>query len=234
MDNIRLPVEICEHIIDLIDYAYTFNESYIDWCRTSLVCSAWVPRSRFNLYHAVYLNTSNAGSLLLRTLEENSHLGSLVVKLSIRDGAEYIPLPQLARLLKNCVILDLKRVHWDYYPPHFTDTCLYPFSLLAIVNLSLTVKESTARALLRFIHSLAMLEELSIRGYDKFFHMVPIGARRSQNGKPAPLSNLKRLELHVGNLHEQCCSDLDGFHRAPLLASNFRQSTSEILWWTYI
>ncbi len=202
MDNSRFPVEICEHIIDMLDGWYVYNHGFgplhIHWCRTTLVCSAWVPRSRFNIYRTVHLTWSNAGRLLLRTLQENSHLGSLVVKLYIGYEAGYIPLPRLARLLKNCIILDFACVKWEHYPPHFTDTCLYPFSLLGIVNLRLVLTRSTACALLRFIHSLATLEVLSIIGYE-LFRMELIGTRRSQNGKPAAFSNLKKLELDVGN-----------------------------------
>ncbi|KAI0800288.1 hypothetical protein C8Q74DRAFT_1190513 [Fomes fomentarius] len=59
MDNSRLPVETCEQIIDSLIYACRlYGESeYRPWYLTALVCSAWLPRSRFNLYSKVVVWT---------------------------------------------------------------------------------------------------------------------------------------------------------------------------------
>ncbi|KAI0800290.1 hypothetical protein C8Q74DRAFT_1165378, partial [Fomes fomentarius] len=79
------PVEICEPIIDsLSDLWGSRYDAYWDWRSTALVCAAWLPRSRFNLYREVQLgHDSGQASLLLQTLEENSHLAHLVVKLEL-------------------------------------------------------------------------------------------------------------------------------------------------------
>ncbi|KAI0800293.1 hypothetical protein C8Q74DRAFT_402751 [Fomes fomentarius] len=237
MNDSRLPVEICEHIIDFERPWAGILRGKKFWCSTTLVCSAWLPRSRFNLYRKVTLKNSGQARLLLRTLEENSHLAHLVVKLELRCR-EYMPLAQLARLLKNCVILHFVDVYWENLPPYVADACLYSLSLLGIVKLSLSVQRSTARALLRFIHSLAKLEDLTIQQYyEKLGDMGPIralGPRRSQNGTPTALSKLKKLQLRVRTFSKMLDSDPDGSHRATLYASNIRQITSEMLWCTYM
>ncbi|KAI0800296.1 hypothetical protein C8Q74DRAFT_403438 [Fomes fomentarius] len=234
MNDSRLPVEICEHIIDSDNPSYYSARKY--WCCTALVCSAWLPRSRFNLYSEVELQRSGQARLLLRTLEENSHLAQLVVELDLYNGMEYIPVAQLARLLKNCVILDLFYVYSNNTAPYVVDACLYSLSLLGIVKLSLSVQRSTARALLRFIRSLAKLEDLTIFGSSSIRDMrsiLALGPRRSQNGTSTALSKLKTLNLEVRNFSEMLESDPDGFHRKTPYTSDIHQITLEMLWCTY-
>ncbi|KAI0800259.1 hypothetical protein C8Q74DRAFT_1435121 [Fomes fomentarius] len=149
------------------------------------------------MYRTVHLRRSDQVEPLLRTLEENSHLAHLVVKLKV-VVAGYIPFTQFARLLQNCVIINIYGIDWKDYSPRFADTCLYPFSLLGIVRLKLMVSKSTARGLLRFVRSLIKLEQLTLTGDESLTGMEPIaalGARRSQNGNPAALSKLKKLKL---------------------------------------
>ncbi len=200
MDNSRLPVEMCERIIDSCDLP--LSDPWRSWTpcyHTALVCSAWLPRSRFNMYRIVH---TDQFKLLLRTLEENSHLAHLVVKLTV-VVAGHIPFAQFARLLTSCIILHLYEMKCPTHPPRFADTCLYPFSLLGIVKLKLQVSKSTARGLLRFIRSLAHLEQLTLTGDESLTEMGPIpalGTRRSQDGKPAALSKLNKLKLRVRDL----------------------------------
>ncbi|KAI0767585.1 hypothetical protein C8Q74DRAFT_1219418 [Fomes fomentarius] len=200
MDDSRLPIEMCEHIIDLLDDAWAAHETKTAWRHTSLVCCAWLPRSRFNLYRQVYLSRPEQARLLLKTLEDNSHLARLVVEFEVTPDHppdKYIPFSQLARLLQNCVILNLD-VAWDKRcPPRFVDTCLHQFSLLGIVDFTAS--------------SLRNMEPIR-----------SLGARRSQDEKPAALSELKELDLlwhsvsikfpphyfgdTVVDLHLNCCS----------------------------
>ncbi|KAI0764917.1 hypothetical protein C8Q74DRAFT_1008432 [Fomes fomentarius] len=239
MDNSRLPVEMCEHIIDSVTHDAWYDSTECDiWCLTALVCAVWLPRSRFNLYHTVRLWRAGQVDLLCRTLEENSLFAHLIVALKVDlDSAEYIPFTRLAPLLKECVILRLDGMGgWKFYPTRFADTCLNQFSLLGIVKLRLTVAKSTARGLLRFIRSLTTLEQLTLDGEESLPEMRPIpalGARRSQNGKLAGLSKLKKLKLKVRNLPRRCDYDTDDIRRTAVYPSNFRRITLETLWGTY-
>ncbi len=210
MDDSHLPVEMCEHIIDSL-YHYYGSGLY----HTALVCSAWLPRSRFNMYRAVVLGHTPVWRVncLFRTLEENPHLAHLVIRLQVWTGL-YTSFTRFAPLLKNCVILSIYG-NWMPYPPRFADTCLFPFSLLGIVKLELMLSKSSAGGLLRFIPSLKMLEELAIDVNSDMWGMGPIAARSARSsriGMPAALSKLKNLQLKVRNIPEQHYSYLNGFH----------------------
>ena len=71
MQNAFLPIDVCEVIIDSC-YEWNGGEprrgSYPFWLRTALVCSAWLPRSRFNLLREVDLKNESHVCLLQRTL----------------------------------------------------------------------------------------------------------------------------------------------------------------------
>ncbi|KAI0767587.1 hypothetical protein C8Q74DRAFT_965868 [Fomes fomentarius] len=200
MDHSRPPIEMCEHIIDSVGHR-------TGWYHTALVCSAWLPRSRFNLYHHISLQRPKQADLLLQTLEENSRLAHLVVGLEVGivlHPLPYTPFAQLFHLLQNCVILDLRDIDWETYPPRFVDTCLYRISLMGIADFKVKVSRSTARRLLRLIRSLTKLEQLTLfedfrdKSFSKMEPIRALGARREQNGKPAALSTLKQLRL-MGN-----------------------------------
>ncbi|KAI0800256.1 hypothetical protein C8Q74DRAFT_1214246 [Fomes fomentarius] len=181
MDNSRLPIEICEHIIDSSDL---YPKTTTQWTRAP--CATMAVRS------------SQVNSLF-RTLEENSHLAHQVVELQVGHyTGKYIPFPRLVGLLKNCIILDLQNIdQWMDYPPRFADTCLSQFSLLGIVKLSVTVSTSTARALLRFIRSLTKLETLILSAADALVDMRQIPAPSTRhslhNGASTAFSKLKKL-----------------------------------------
>ncbi|KAI0767400.1 hypothetical protein C8Q74DRAFT_1280163 [Fomes fomentarius] len=63
MDNSRFPVETCEYIIDSVAHVHYARHidrgRYDTWCRIALICSAWLPRSRFNMYRTVQLQRLN-------------------------------------------------------------------------------------------------------------------------------------------------------------------------------
>lgn len=206
MDNRprRLPVEMWDHIIDSLAFAdiYPRSELYRTWCVTALVCSTWLRRSRFNIYRKVLLQRSSQFDSLFRTLEGNPHLAHLVVELeAYGDWGEYIPFPRLAPLLKNCAILHLYDMDWKCYPPGYTDTCLYPFSLLGIVTLRLMVSRSTARGLLHFIHSLKKLENLSLLTSDEYLpKMEPIAEPDAGGSPDRTPTALSKLEVTVRKL----------------------------------
>ena len=113
MNDSRLPIEICEHIIDFCreppDNSWFSRTSYHTLRQTALVCSAWLPRSRLNLFYEVFLRDASNVDLLLRTLQETPHFADMVVRLTIRGDDRYVPFARmpLPLLLKNCAALDL-------------------------------------------------------------------------------------------------------------------------------
>ncbi|KAI0710620.1 hypothetical protein C8Q76DRAFT_798167 [Earliella scabrosa] len=80
MNNSLFPIEVCEYIIDSCRAGLRggSNVSYATWCQTALVCSAWLPRSRFNLFYEVELTADSHVGLLLRTLQETPHFADMV------------------------------------------------------------------------------------------------------------------------------------------------------------
>ncbi|KAI0800289.1 hypothetical protein C8Q74DRAFT_402552 [Fomes fomentarius] len=210
MDGSRFPIELCEHIID--SFRGVFRRCL---CYISLVCSAWLPRSRFDLYHEVHLWGPEDAELLFRTLEESPLLASLDVELHVLDN-NYMQFTQLARLLKNCTILNLFMNNWLYYPPRFADTCLYQFSLLRIVELEVVAPGSLAPGILCFIRSLTKLEKLTLWGIiikKGRFQQSTLGAYESES-----------LQRFQSSRSSSWCTML-----YPL---TIRCITSEMLWWT--
>ncbi len=145
MINSRLPIDVCEHILDAcyqgrFSYSYGFRlldeESYHTWSCTALVCSDWLPRTRFNLFYYVSVNSPSECSPLLRTLSSSPHLASLVIQVHVKGYTvaethglctSYAKLldPQL---LINCVCvyLDLPELFSDF--PRRFDRILFTLS----------------------------------------------------------------------------------------------------------
>ncbi|KAI0683528.1 hypothetical protein C8Q76DRAFT_318178 [Earliella scabrosa] len=164
----RLPIEICEHIIDACwrsDVPRVF--SYHVLRQTSLVCSAWLPRSQMNLLYQVELTKESHVDLLLRTLQETPHLADLVVRLVVKPVHKnaYIPFfrAPLPRLLKKCIALDFCQLTWTPYSPRYAD--LYFPYWSGIVELHITIPVANVlHSLWRFIWSLPKLSALHVRG----------------------------------------------------------------------
>ncbi|KAI0704593.1 hypothetical protein C8Q76DRAFT_752181 [Earliella scabrosa] len=169
MNNSRLPVEICEHIIDSCRERQNYwlrPASYVTWRQTALVCSAWVPRSRLNLLYEVELTDASDVDLLLRTLQEAPRFADMVLRLSIdTNNKNYHSLAQmpLVLLLKNCVALLLYHTSWaKMYPSRHADRFLHPWSS-RIVELQLEICSRALRTIIRFIWSLRHLQNLWLR-----------------------------------------------------------------------
>ncbi|KAI0687026.1 hypothetical protein C8Q76DRAFT_761030 [Earliella scabrosa] len=170
MNNSRLPIDVCEQIIDLcrgFGFPWWLDDSYETWCRSALVCSAWCPRSQYNLLREVVFKRTPQVALLIRTLLDRPHLAKLVrtVGVSPFDApvpAYYIPFAQapLPQLLENCVTLNIIRIAWDHYPPIYADIGLYPWK--NITDFSVTLTPSTATSIWRYIWSLPMLRKLDL------------------------------------------------------------------------
>ncbi|KAI0710538.1 hypothetical protein C8Q76DRAFT_737771 [Earliella scabrosa] len=175
MQQSRLPIDVCEHIIDACYRPVDprLYKSYKVLRHASLVCSAWLPRSRLNLYYYVDLNWGFRTrrmvlNLFMRTLQENPHYGGLVrIFEMVDDASDPAGTPsiyRLPKLLSNCVALYLTP-EWHDYSPRYIDTMLCAWSRLGIVKLSIMFDNSSTpsmvRRFLRFLGLLRQLEDLT-------------------------------------------------------------------------
>ncbi|KAI0770262.1 hypothetical protein C8Q74DRAFT_886639 [Fomes fomentarius] len=146
----RLPLELCEHIIDVCYeepalgyFPETPRQLYRTWLRTALVCHDWLHRTRRNLFHYVWVDCSTNCNLLLllRTLSCSPDLASLVIQVNVgRYNHELCAL--YARLLdpqflKNCVHVHLSLLEFPALSRRYANIVFYPFrtSLTSLYDL---------------------------------------------------------------------------------------------------
>ena len=70
MDDSRLPIELCERIIDLGGRSAREDGTVVDYPTLrscALVCCAWLPRARYNLFYRVVLRTAASVERFLST-----------------------------------------------------------------------------------------------------------------------------------------------------------------------
>lgn len=91
MQSSKLPIEVCEHVIDHLPIDNLVLHFRIDAFRKSqqalyacmLVCRDWVPRSRHHLFRNVILCDTRQAHAFLDTLTHHLHRAKLVQSLSI-------------------------------------------------------------------------------------------------------------------------------------------------------
>ncbi|KAI1798395.1 hypothetical protein LXA43DRAFT_27924 [Ganoderma leucocontextum] len=76
----KLPIELFELAIDCIDDEKTLRS-------TSVVCKAWLPRSRFNLFHTIELNLPRHLDSLLDLLASTPDIVPIIKDLSISENS---------------------------------------------------------------------------------------------------------------------------------------------------
>ncbi|KAI1782979.1 hypothetical protein LXA43DRAFT_904496 [Ganoderma leucocontextum] len=127
MENSFLPIDICEAIIDafyVIQHhgAIARNIDYAVLLRCALVCSAWLPRARFNLLHRVVLRDPSHLNLLFRTLSVNPDLADIISEVTVLTSHGYIPFANLRarQFFRSCRRLELRFSSWSmHYPPTY-------------------------------------------------------------------------------------------------------------------
>ena len=127
MENCLLPIDICEAIVDACYNsqhrgAITRNTDYVILLRCALVCSAWLPRARFNLLRRVVLMNPAHLDLLLRTLSGEPNLADLIAEVTVLGSHGYIPFAglQARRVFQTCRRLELRFSSWSmHYPPTY-------------------------------------------------------------------------------------------------------------------
>lgn len=176
MESCRFPVEICESIIlacrDMQVSWITRNATLI---ACALTCSAWLPYSRYSLYHRVVLSAAAQSDSFLLAITANPPRAAWVKVLEIW-AYEYLPLARLLapQLFKNCRHLSLG-VEWQVYPPHYAHRVLVPLlgAHMEVVSLHLDFQLSypgaahacsmTYSQFLHILWSLPQLRRLVIR-----------------------------------------------------------------------
>ena len=92
-DNRRIPVELCEHIIDTLYFDQVghrvLGNINADLGRCALVCRAWRVRSQRRLFNYVVISNPVALEKLSAALEVGIHLRDYVHKITLVESSDY-------------------------------------------------------------------------------------------------------------------------------------------------
>lgn len=169
-------------------------------------CSAWLPYSRYSLYHRVVLSAAAQSDSFLLAITANPPRTAWVKVLEIW-AYEYLPLARLLapNLFKNCRHLSLG-LEWQVYPPHYAHRVLVPLlgAHTEVVSLHLNFQLSYPGAthacsmtFSQFIHilwSLPQLRRLVIRDASPEIKLWSLTRFRKKNEF---CSNLEELHILV-------------------------------------
>ena len=115
MDHSLLPIDLCEEVIDGCYYpahsaAMARSSDYVTLMSCALVCSAWLPRARFNLLSRVTLMDPIHLDRLLWTLSTQPHLAGIISELTVLGSGGYIPFADLhiRQYFQHCRRLELR------------------------------------------------------------------------------------------------------------------------------
>ena len=149
MQNCRLPIELCELAIDLI------QDTRICWDRRpdrwhwhfracALVCSAWLPRARLHVFRTVAFAQSPQVDRFVQVITENPSYADLVQELVLLPATdkEYIPfvhatLVSRLRHLRSIVytyveLITLNTFSWPYPSRYFMLAGQYSLTELTV------------------------------------------------------------------------------------------------------
>ncbi|KAI0698712.1 hypothetical protein C8Q76DRAFT_245126 [Earliella scabrosa] len=127
MKKARVPVEICEQILDFVGSMQLppplymdddFFDDVVQWTTTrlacTLVCYDWLPRALVLLYRTVQLTSYAGTESLIRAILSKPYLGSFVHRIIVDyKNNEYIPWAQTL-LLKKLTSLQSLHVHCSW------------------------------------------------------------------------------------------------------------------------
>lgn len=167
----RLPVEVCEQVIDQVALFRVLNwwQRYDTLHSCALVCRSWVPRSRVRLFHSVWLNSKRRASSFLAALSISSGLSQFVQELWIAgsrkkgnsDGWIYDVLRILPKLLKNLhglIYENLPTLHPIFVPLSSRFTTVKSFAFYGSSDL----KSQSFREVIQLVNQFKNLRELTI------------------------------------------------------------------------
>ncbi|RPD71940.1 hypothetical protein L226DRAFT_573605 [Lentinus tigrinus ALCF2SS1-7] len=123
MDESRLPLELCELILDACGREFYVRLRYDTLRACALTCKSWHPRSRYNLLHRVSFRRPQQVDRFLSTITADPTLADLVHELHVtpadahRHGFFPIANPRLVTKLRGVHELALRQFNWDTFPP---------------------------------------------------------------------------------------------------------------------
>lgn len=160
MENSRLPIEVCECVIDECFGFKPWNGRYDTLRACALTCSAWRPRSRYNLYHELRVWDSKAAGLIVDTLTARPELAGYVKTINISVEA-YAPLTQILSLpqLQKCQKLGID-IGCRRFPPRYVQNYLVPLltNFASVVELNFTAW--SAASAVGFFHIIWAMPQL--------------------------------------------------------------------------
>ncbi|RPD64356.1 hypothetical protein L226DRAFT_569796 [Lentinus tigrinus ALCF2SS1-7] len=181
MEHSRLPIELCELVIDLVREPLPWwrrhellqESTPRQFVKYTLVCFHWLPRARFLLYHTVAFESPVQVELFKRSITENPSLVDNVreLKLDPRSDIAYIPVVLLMRCLPylRTLIWNFARQNaWAYPPRHHSLVARLPITDLAIRYPHAASNRTTWMETFRLIWSLDSLQRLHL------FNWVPL------------------------------------------------------------
>ncbi|KAI0350551.1 hypothetical protein OH77DRAFT_1065679 [Trametes cingulata] len=147
MEHPRVPIELCECIIDFCDdWQSRFDPARVrDLLSCALTCQDWLPRSRLHLYRAVRIRTRKQLDCFVATLALHPFLADFVEELvvgrasgsSATSEEKYLPFAQHALLsrLRRLKRLNICYFHWQAHQPRFhTLVAQYPIVKLELIG----------------------------------------------------------------------------------------------------
>ncbi len=204
MHSSRLPIEICEHVIDACyedpDDSWLHKTSYRTCRQTAVVCYGWLPRTQLNLLRHIKICSASRLDLLLRTFSDTPHLADLVSGVMISQlKEEYMPFAQLLnpQLLRNCIRMQFIGTAWEAFPSRYaTDRILYKWRNLGLTHFAIELEQGCCASVLRFLYTLPQLQELTLDAIRKTIH-IPENVLAILHDQPCPFTNLRKLVLWV-------------------------------------
>ncbi|RDX47151.1 hypothetical protein OH76DRAFT_1406305, partial [Lentinus brumalis] len=165
MNHSRLPLEVCEAIIDACGCENYLRLRYDTLRACALTCKGWQPRSRYNLLRRVRFRRPHQVERFLDTIIADPPLADLVHELHItpadahRHGFFSIANPALVKRLRGLQKLVLGQFYWNSLPP-FYYAFIGKFNSVSILEVSNIVFHAPGD-IVRLVWSLPKLNELS-------------------------------------------------------------------------
>ncbi|RDX46038.1 hypothetical protein OH76DRAFT_1485821 [Lentinus brumalis] len=227
MKPARIPLELCELIIDSIRESPPWprrlvgsvhdaqGELLLSFRACAIVCSAWLPRARYNLYYRISFRLPSQVELLIRSLDENPSLAAMVRELVLSPGV-YIPFAHatLVRRLRHLRTLvyelpasNTASGNWPYPPHYHRLVAQFPLTVLAIRYSYGPLATTAWFEMFRLIWTLRNLESLHL----ELYHIPDLTdlevQRLAATRRPGACAQLKTLVID-GNTMRRCTNCL--------------------------
>lgn len=173
MDDSRLPIELCERIIDLAGcepWGGTGRILYAPLYACCLVCQAWFPRARYNLYFRVALRTARHLKLFLDVAAAGVRTREIELHLPLRTSPQHkdedaeasLASPLLTDAARDVRVLSLVHSEW-LYPRAYIGLLAAHFAAVTTLTFD-HVTFATGGDLARMVWSLPHLRDVTCRG----------------------------------------------------------------------